>query len=134
MSAYYFVDDWSQNNPYPVAQGGANVPGFNALYLGRAQLISLGDTKSLGATAVNEFHFSYLRNAIDLGKPVGGVGVSLDSQGFVTGAGNAGNRGALSEERRSGERGLQQLHFRDERQRAESSRAILFSGSTIFRK
>src|SRR5580658_1147776 len=31
LSAYYFLDDWSQNNPYPVAQGGANVPGFNAL-------------------------------------------------------------------------------------------------------
>src|SRR5271154_2710324 len=34
MSAYYFLDDWSQDNPYPVAQGGANVPGFNALYTG----------------------------------------------------------------------------------------------------
>jgi hypothetical protein len=90
ISAYYFIDDWSQNNPYPVAQGGANVPGFNALYLGRAQLVSLGDTKSLGATAVNEFHFSYLRNAVDLGKPVGGVGVSLESQGFVTGPGTQG--------------------------------------------
>jgi hypothetical protein len=32
MSGYYFLDDWSQNNPYPIAQGGANVPGFNALY------------------------------------------------------------------------------------------------------
>jgi hypothetical protein len=45
LSAYYFLDDWSQNNPYPVAQGGANVPGFNALNSGRAQLLSLGDTK-----------------------------------------------------------------------------------------
>ena len=26
LSAYYFLDDWSQNNPYPVAQGGANFP------------------------------------------------------------------------------------------------------------
>ena len=43
LSAYYFLDDWSQNNPYPVAQGGANVPGFNALYTGRAQLLDLGD-------------------------------------------------------------------------------------------
>lgn len=83
LSAYYFLDDWSQNNPYPVAQGGASVPGFNALYQGRAQLLSLGDTKSLGGTAVNEFHFSYLRNAVDLGKPIGGVGVSLASQGFT---------------------------------------------------
>ena len=34
LTAYYFLDNWSQNNPYPVAQGGANVPGFNALYTG----------------------------------------------------------------------------------------------------
>ncbi|MGB2626931.1 MAG: carboxypeptidase regulatory-like domain-containing protein [Candidatus Acidiferrum sp.] len=90
VSAYYFIDDWQQNNPYPVAQGGANVPGFNALYLGRAQLLSLGDTKIIGSTAVNEFHFSFLRNANDLGKPVGGVGVSLISQGFEVGPGTSG--------------------------------------------
>ncbi|MGA8234559.1 MAG: carboxypeptidase regulatory-like domain-containing protein, partial [Candidatus Acidiferrales bacterium] len=90
MSAYYFLDHWSQNNPYPVAQGGANVPGFNALYFGRAQLISLGDTKTIGATAVNELRFSYMRDANDLGKPVGGVGVSLASQGFEVGQGTPG--------------------------------------------
>jgi hypothetical protein len=90
LSAYYFVDDWSQDNPYPIAQGGANVPGFNALYLGRAQLLSLGDTKTISPTAVNEFHFSYLRNSNDLGKPVGGVGVSLASQGFEVGPGTLG--------------------------------------------
>jgi Carboxypeptidase regulatory-like domain len=91
LSGYYFVDDWSQNNPYPLAQGGANVPGFNALYLGRAQLLSLGNTKTIGpVAAVNEFHFSYLRNANDLGKPVGGVGVSLASQGFEVGQGTPG--------------------------------------------
>jgi hypothetical protein len=90
MSAYYFLDDWSQNNPYPVAQGGASVPGFNALYTGRAQLLGLGDTKTLSATAVNEFRFSYLRDSNDLGKPVGGVGVSLASQGFEVGQGTPG--------------------------------------------
>ncbi len=31
ISGYYFLDDYSLNNPYPVAQGGASVPGFNAL-------------------------------------------------------------------------------------------------------
>jgi len=87
ISGYYFLDDYSLNNPYPVAQGGASVPGFNALYLGRAQLLSLGDTKTLNATAVNEVHFSYLRAFNDLGKPQGGLGVSLASQGFVTSAG-----------------------------------------------
>src|SRR5277367_5827759 len=85
LTAYYFLDDWSQDNPYPVAQGGANIPGFNALYQGRSQLIDLGDTKTLSATALNEFHFSYLRDSNDLGKPVGGVGVSLASQGFEVG-------------------------------------------------
>jgi hypothetical protein len=90
LTGYYFIDDWSQNNPYPVAQGGANVPGFNALYQGRAQLLDLGDTKTINSTSVNEFHFSYLRNSNDLGKPIGGVGVSLASQGFVTGAGTSG--------------------------------------------
>ena len=90
MSAYYFLDDWSQNNPYPVAQGGANVPGFNALYTGRAQLLGLGNTKTLSPTAVNEFRFSYLRDSNDLGKPIGGVGVSLASQGFEMGQGTPG--------------------------------------------
>jgi hypothetical protein len=90
ISAYYFLDDWSQDNPYPVAQGGANVPGFNALNLGRAQLLSIGNTKTISATAVNEFQFSYLRNANDLGKPLGGVGVSLTSQGFDVGQGTSG--------------------------------------------
>src|ERR1700683_5481179 len=90
LSAYSFLDDWAQNNPYPVAQGGANVPGFNALYSGRAQLLSLGDTKTMGTTAVNELRFSYLRDANDLGKPEGGVGVSLASQGFTVGPGTPG--------------------------------------------
>jgi len=90
LSAYYFQDGWTQDNPYPVAQGGANVPGFNALNAGRAQLLALGDTKTFSSTAVNEFHFSFLRDATDLGHPVGGVGVSLASQGFVTGASTPG--------------------------------------------
>jgi len=90
MSAYYFLDDWAQNSPYPVAQGGANVPGFNALNSGRAQLLALGDTKTFGSTAVNEFHFSFMRDATDLGQPIGGVGVSLASQGFVVGRNTPG--------------------------------------------
>jgi len=90
FSFYYFLGDFTQDNPYPIGQGGANVPGFNALYLGRAQLLSIGHTKSIGSSAVNEFHFSFLRNSNDLGKPVGGLGVSLESQGFVTGANTPG--------------------------------------------
>jgi hypothetical protein len=90
LTAYYFLDNWTQNNPYPVAQGGANVPGFNALNSGRAQLLALGDTKTLGSSAVNEFHFSFMRDSTDLGRPVGGVGTSLASQGFVVGQNTPG--------------------------------------------
>jgi hypothetical protein len=85
LSAYYFLDGWSQNNPYPIAQGGANVPGFNALNAGRAQLLALSDTKTMGSSAVNEFHLGFMRDSTDLGQPIGGVGVSLASQGFVVG-------------------------------------------------
>jgi hypothetical protein len=83
LSAYYFIDDFTLDNPYPVAQSGASVPGFNALTTGRAQLLSLGATKSFNAATVNEFHLSYLRDNTNLGQPVGGKGVSLASQGFV---------------------------------------------------
>jgi hypothetical protein len=95
LSAYYFMDRFTQDNPYPVAQGGASVPGFNANNVGRAQLLGLSDLKTLGTNAVNEFHFSYLRDSTVLGKPVGGLGVSLVSQGFVT-AGGAPSIVALS--------------------------------------
>jgi hypothetical protein len=87
---YYALDNYTENNPYPTAQGGANVPGFNALNTGRAQLAVLGNTKTFGPSAVNEFRVSYTRDANDLGKPSGGLGVSLASQGFVTGTGTLG--------------------------------------------
>ena len=83
LSAYYFIDDFNLSNPYPVAQSGASVPGFAALTTGRAQLLALGDTKTLNATMVNEFHLSYMRDNTNLGQPVGGRNVSLVSQGFV---------------------------------------------------
>ena len=90
LSAYYFVDDYRLDNPYPTAQGGANVPGFNAISAGRAQLFSLGYTKVISSNAINEAHFSYMRNSNDIGAPVGGVGPSLASQGFLTGEGTVG--------------------------------------------
>jgi hypothetical protein len=90
LSFYYFIDQYSLNNPYPVAQSGASVPGFNDLNVGRSQLVSIGDTKTFGASLVNEFHASFMRANNNLGQPVGGKGVSLASQGFVTGAGTPG--------------------------------------------
>jgi hypothetical protein len=83
LSAYYFIDNFNLDNPYPVAQSGATVPGFNALTTGRAQLLALGDTKTFGATMVNELHLSFMRDNTNLGQPIGGRNVSLASQGFT---------------------------------------------------
>ncbi len=82
LSAYYFIDDFNLDNPYPTAQSGASVPGFDALTTGRAQLLALSATKAINSTTVNEAHLSYLRDITNLGQPVGGRGVSLVSQGF----------------------------------------------------
>jgi hypothetical protein len=86
LTAYYFLDQYSLDNPYPTGTGGASVPGFDATSNGRAQLLSLGHTITFGATALNEFHLSYMRNANAVGQPRGGVGQSLASQGFSTGS------------------------------------------------
>jgi len=90
FSGYYFFDQYAMNNPYPTGQGGANVPGFNALSNGRSQLYNLGLTRAWGANTVNELRFSYLRYANLIGQPVGGVGPSLASQGFIEGEGTLG--------------------------------------------
>jgi len=90
FSAYYYFDDYHLNDPYPTGQGGATVPGFAALDLGRSQLISLGHTKTFNAYTVNEFRFSLMRDSNNVGQPSGGVGPSLASQGFVTGPGTPG--------------------------------------------
>ncbi len=90
LSAYYFFDDYYVANPFPSGQGGATIPGFGGINHGRAQLISLGDTKTFGTHMVNEAHFSFMRSANVVGQPSQGVGPSLASQGFVTGAGTAG--------------------------------------------
>jgi len=85
ISGYYFIDGYSLDNPYPGSVAGASLPGFNALYTGRAQLLSLSDNKLIGSNTVNELRFGYLRNANIIGQPKGGLGVSLASQGFSTG-------------------------------------------------
>jgi hypothetical protein len=90
LSAYYFFDDYRLDNPYPGQQGGASIPGFDALTFGRAQLVSLADTKVFGTGTVNELHIGYLRNANVIGQPKGSLGVSQAVQGFSTGTTTGG--------------------------------------------
>ncbi|MFY9978598.1 MAG: carboxypeptidase regulatory-like domain-containing protein [Candidatus Sulfotelmatobacter sp.] len=90
LSAYYFFDDYRLDNPYPGQQGGASLPGFDALTFGRGQLLSLGDTRVFGAGSVNEFHAGYLRNSNVIGQPKGTLGLSQAAQGFSTSTANGG--------------------------------------------
>ncbi len=83
LTGYYFVDQYSLDNPYPTGTGGANVPGFDATSQGRAQLVSLQHTVTFGSTMLNEAHASYMRNANAVGQPRGGVGPTLAEQGFA---------------------------------------------------
>ncbi|HEX2775956.1 MAG TPA: carboxypeptidase regulatory-like domain-containing protein, partial [Candidatus Acidoferrales bacterium] len=94
LSAYWHVDDDTSNNPYP--NGGANVPGFNALSQSRSQVFVLGDTKTISSSSVNEFRFSYLRTANHLFTPQGGLGPSLSSLGFVSGFDQPGGIGSIT--------------------------------------
>jgi hypothetical protein len=93
ISGYYHADDATLNNAYP--NGGATVPGFNAINDTRGQVAMLGDSKSFGSTAVNEFRLSYLRSANHLFTPQGGVGPSLTSLGFPGGFSSPGGLGAI---------------------------------------
>lgn len=90
ISTYFFVDDYTLDNPYPGQQGGASIPGFDALNTGRAQMLAVSIAKVFGANSVNEFNVGYLRYNNVIGQPRGGLGVSLASQGFVTGANSPG--------------------------------------------
>ncbi len=90
IAGYYFADNYRLDNPYAGQQGGATIPGFDALTIGQAQELSLGDTNVFHGTTVNEFKVGLLRNVNNIGQPHGGLGMSLASQGFVRGPANGG--------------------------------------------
>ena len=83
FTGYYFLDDYETTNPYPTGQGGASVPGFGAINLGRSQLVSFGNTKTFGAASVNEVRLTAMRSGNNIGKPAQNVGISLAQQGFA---------------------------------------------------
>jgi len=88
LFGYYYFDQYSLNNPYPVA----NVPGFAADTTGRTQAVDIGDTKSIGSKAVNEARIGYLRVKDNLNKPAGSISATLSGLGFAT----TGTPGAIT--------------------------------------
>jgi hypothetical protein len=87
VNGYYFFDQYRLDNPYPGSVAGASIPGFDAIFSGRAQLASLGITTTFSSQTVNEFHLGALRNANVVGQPRGGLGVPLSAQGITEGGG-----------------------------------------------
>src|SRR5215813_3729586 len=59
LSVYYFIDRYTRDDPYPGQQGGASIPGFDALTIGRSQLLSLRASNSMRAPTAKHTLFSF---------------------------------------------------------------------------
>ena len=81
LTAYYHIDD----NYLLIPFGDNNFPGFPTSNNGRSQLITLSDTKSFGATGLNELRLSFNRYVAQTDKPASGTGSPLSSFGFPEG-------------------------------------------------
>lgn len=80
---------WDSSNVDSALAGFASVPGFPAVTPSLAQEFVMSNTKTLGATAVNEARISFFRTASNIGTPSGSF-ASLSSLGFETGADTLG--------------------------------------------
>jgi hypothetical protein len=88
-SWYYHFDRSNVQSDLDPVTGFANVPGFPTVSPTRAQQFVMSNTKTLGATAVNEARFSLFRTAFHLNNPAGSF-ANLSDLGFVTGEGTLG--------------------------------------------
>lgn len=85
-SWYYHLDNTEVDN---ALAGFASVPGFPTTTPSRAQQFVMSNTKTFGATAVNEARFSFFRNVLHKDNPAASF-ADLSSLGFTTGAGTLG--------------------------------------------
>ncbi len=88
LSGYYYFDRFNRVDPY-WASNAPLYPGFSAGSNGQTHTIDLGNTKTFGSAAVNEFRLGYFRLDAKFNLPLGGKGTSLSSLGFASGAGGA---------------------------------------------
>jgi len=85
-SGYYYLDDLSRLDPY----GASSFPtGFGSDERDRNQLGTLSNTHIFSPTAVNDFRLTYTR-IVARSVPAGIEAPSLESMGFITGAGTLG--------------------------------------------
>jgi len=86
-SWYYHLDNSELDNGLPSSF--PTVPGFPTTTPSRAQQFVMSNTKTFGATAVNEARFSFFRNVVHLDNPAGSF-ADLSTLGFTTGTGTLG--------------------------------------------
>lgn len=82
---YYHFDDSTVQSALPAA----SVPGFPSVTPTRAQEFVVSNTKTFGASQVNDLRLSFFRTATHKDRPKGSF-ASLSSLGFVTGPGTLG--------------------------------------------
>ncbi len=82
-SWYYHLDNANLNSAIS-GNGFSQVPGFGTTTPSRAQQFVMSNTKTLGATAVNEARFSVFRNVAHIDNPAASF-ADLATLGFVTG-------------------------------------------------
>jgi hypothetical protein len=88
LTAYYYFDRYNRIDPY--WPGNSPVyPGFSIDGKGQTHNVTLGSTKSFGASSVNEFRLGYFRLDTTLNQPLGGKQTSLADLGFASGANGA---------------------------------------------
>ena len=83
-SWYYHFDRSNVQSDLDLSTGFANVPGFPTVSPSRAQEFVMSNTKTLGATAVNEARLSVFRTSLHLNNPAGSF-ANLSDLGFITG-------------------------------------------------
>jgi hypothetical protein len=79
FAGYYFYDNNNVVAPNPVA------PGFASGSQGRVQVITLSNTKTFGASAVNEARFGFTRLSEIVNEPIGGIGPGILAELGFTG-------------------------------------------------
>jgi Carboxypeptidase regulatory-like domain len=90
-SWYYHLDDTNVDsaNVNQATGAFATVPGFPTTTPSRAQEFVMSNTKTFGATAVNEARISFFRTAVHKDNPAGSF-ANISDLGFVTGVGTLG--------------------------------------------
>jgi hypothetical protein len=82
---YYHFDDSTVDDP----MNAASVPGFPSTTPSRAQQVVMSNTKTFGATQVNEFRVSFFRTSTVTNQPTGSF-AKLADLGFETAPGSLG--------------------------------------------